>query len=340
MKKIIATILMLSMVLSVTACSPSNESNQTASSGAQTTSEVGAQDVDWPKRGIELIVPLSAGGDTDFYARTYARYLEKVLGTTVTVINVEGAGGTIGAQQVATGSNDGNTILFYHTGNMFTNKLLGTTELDNNDFEIAAVAVLDDTNILVASKESGIVDGEDFLAKVRAEPNKYNIATTISGFSYFVCCKAEKAGDFQLNPVDVGSASAMIPSILGNQTELAANSYGLFKQYIESGDVIPLMVFSEERNPNFPDVPTAKEFGMEDSVVERAYFFAFPKGTDEAIVKKLSDAVETVQTDKDFASDLRNAYMVEPFFKNNVVSQEYLNGIWDDMAMYEAELKN
>lgn len=340
MKKQISLTLMASMMtLTLAACAPAASTTTTgAAAGAGTSAASQAAKV-WPASGIELVVPLKAGGDTDFYARTYAKYLEKELGQTVTVINVEGAGGTVGAQQVASAKPDGNTVLFYHTGNMYTNKLTGTTELDHNSFDVAAAAVLDDTNVLVAGKDSGFTDGKDFLAKAKANPNKYNVATTISGFSYFVTKKAENVGGFKLNPVDVGSASAMVPSILGGQTELAMNSYGVFKQYIENKDVIPLMVFAAERNPNFKDVPTAKELGV-DAVAARTYFFAFPKGTDPAYVKELSNAVGKIQTNPEYAKEISTAYMVQPFYVAFDKVKAYLDGVWTDMEKYKDQLNN
>jgi len=293
----------------------------------------------WPGRSIEVIVPFRPGGDTDFYARTYAKYLEKELGTTITIINVEGAGGTVGAQQLASARPDGNRMLFYHTGNLYTNKLLGVSDLDQNSFDIACVAVLDDTNVLVANKAAGFADARDFLAKAKAEPEKYSVATTISGFSYFTVLKMQAAGNFTLNPVDFGGAAAMIPAVVGNKMPLAANSYGVFKQYIDNGDLIALMVCSEKRNPSFPNVPTVGELGLKDAHAARAYFFGFPKGTSPQILKKLSDAVGAVQKDPAYIEDIKKAYCVEPFYRDVSVAKKYMDEIWNDMAKYKDMLQ-
>lgn len=295
---------------------------------------------EWPKRPIELIVPLKAGGDTDFYARTYAKYLGKELNTTITIINVDGAGGTVGAQQVISSRPDGYKMLFYHTGNLYTNKLLGATEIDQNSFDLSCVGVLDNTNVLVASKGSELADGVDILAKLKANPGKYSVATTISGFSYFTVCKLAAAGEFELNPVDFGGAAAMVPAVLGNQVDLAANSYGVFKQYILNKDIVPLMVCSDTRNPNFPDVPTVVELGMPEATSARAYFFAFPKGTDPAIVQKFSDAVKAVQANPEYAKEIKNAYCVEPFFVGKDDIKKYMDDMWEDMVKYEKVLTN
>ncbi|GHV53826.1 ABC transporter substrate-binding protein [Deltaproteobacteria bacterium] len=297
-----------------------------------------AAGADWPRRPVEVIAPFRAGGDTDYYARIYAKYLEKELSATFTVINVEGAGGVVGCQQVAVARPDGNKVLFMNTGAMYANKLVGTSDLDHNSYDVSAIGILDNTNVVVTGKNAGFADGKDFVAKAKAEPGKYGVATTIPGFSFFTVCKLQAAGQFTLNPVDYGGAAAMTAAIVGNQIPLAVNSYGVFKQYIDNGDIIPLMVMSEKRNPSFPHVPTVGELGFAGAAAERAYFFAFPKGTDPKILTKLSDAVGAIQKNPDFAADIKKAYSVEPFYRDTANSKQYLDGIWTDMAKYKDAL--
>jgi tripartite-type tricarboxylate transporter receptor subunit TctC len=294
-----------------------------------------AADSKWPSRPIELIVPFRPGGDTDFYARTYAKYLEKELGTTVTVINIEGAGGNIGLQQLAASRPDGYKVALGQDGNLFTSKLMGTTDLDHNSFEIAAIGVRDDTAVLVTNKNSGFANAQDVLTKVRAEPGKYSVGATLSAFSFFVVCKLEAAGKFRLNPVDYGGAAAMIPAVMGNKIPLVVNSYGVFKQYIDKGDLIALMASGEKRNPSFSNVPTVGELGMKDAVAARGYFFAFPKGTDKAIVKKLSDAVGAIQKNIEYAADIKKMYCVEPFYRDMTTAKKYMDDVWNDMVKYK-----
>lgn len=344
MKKIVSFLLAALLVgttagcaSSSTASSSSAAAQSTASAAESGSASAQGSTTDWPKRAIQLIVPLAAGGDTDFYGRTYAKYLQQELGQPVTVVNVTGAGGTVGAEQVKNSKPDGYTVLFYHTGNLYTNNLLGTTDLSDKDFEIAAVGVLDDTNVLVAGKQTGIKDGKDFLEKVKT--NKYNIATTMAGFSYYTVCKLEKSGGFKVNAVDVGGAAAMIPSVLGSQTQLAMNSYGVFQQYIKSGDVIPLMTMGTKRNPNFQDIPTAEELGVKDATAERAYFFAFPKNTPTEIVKKLSDAVGAVQNNSEYVAAIKKQYCVEPFYKSCDEASDYMQTIWKEMEPFKDVLK-
>ena len=297
----------------------------------------GADAGQWPARGISLIVPFKAGGDTDYYARLYAQYLEKELGVTVTVVNTEGAGGSVGAESVASADPDGYTILFYHTGNLYANKMMGVSDLDQNSFEISCIGVIDDTNTLVARKSLVLETAEDFIAAAKADPGKYSCAVTISGFSNFTRCLLEDAADISLNAVDKGGASDMVPALLGDQLDTGINSYGVFKQYVNDGSIVPLLTYGEKRSEYFPDVPTAKELGYDISAA-RAYFFAFPKGTDSAICQKLSDAVANIQNNEDYCKAVSETYCVTPQFVPYSEVMAKMDSIWDTMEPYTASL--
>ncbi len=226
-------------------------------------------------------------------------------------------------------------MLFTNTGAMFAVKMTGVSDLDHNSYALSCIGILDDTNVLVAGKNAGFKDGKDFLAKAKAEPGKYSVAATVPGFSYFTICKLQAVGNFTINPADFGGAAAMTSALVGDQVPLAVNSYGVFKQYVENGDVLPLMVCSDKRNPNFPNVPTVGELGMPDGLAVRAYFFAFPKKTDDAILKKLSDAVAAIQKNPDFIADINKAYCVQPFYRDTTSAKQYLDDLWNDMAKYK-----
>jgi len=297
-----------------------------------------AEEVNWPTRPVTIIVPLLAGGDTDFYARTYAPLLAEKLGQPFNVVNVDGAAGTVGSTQVHMSNPDGYTVLFFHTGTMFTNILTETTELNHHDFAMSNVAIYCDATILVASAQSGITDAADFLERAHANPRSINVATTIPAFSFFALRMMEIAGGFEVNAVDVGGAGAMVASLLGGHTEMAVAPYAIFRQYIETGEMVPIMVSSETRNPNFPDVPTVEEMGLTGASIGRAYFFAFPPGTDEGILRRLSDTVGEIQQDPVFAQAIRESFDIEPFFLPMEEALPFMDRIWDDMAQHADQL--
>ncbi|MGD9640564.1 MAG: tripartite tricarboxylate transporter substrate binding protein [Synergistaceae bacterium] len=289
---------------------------------------------EWPERPITMVVPFNPGGDTDFMGRTYSKFLQEELGQPVVVVNMAGAGGTAGAQHVADSKNDGYTLLCYHTGNLYPNKMRGVSKLDHNSFAIACLPGVDDTNVLVAGKDAGFKDAKDFLKKAKAAGSKkISAAVTASGYSCYVLANMEIGGGFSTNIVDCGGAADSIPMILGNHTQLGVSTYGVYKQYIDNGSMIALIAAGAKRNKNFPNVPTVKELGFKNSIVDRYYFMAFPKGTDPKIVNKLSDAVAKIQKKPEYANALK-AYYFAPYFVPSTKATAVLENVWKQMEPF------
>ena len=127
MKKLVALFLALAMTLALVACGQ-KETNEPQDNPKQNDTEQ-AQTTDWPKKSIQFVVPYNAGGDTDYYARATAKYLEKVLGQSIVVVNTAGASGTTGALSVLDQDADGYCFLFGHQSVLF-NQAAGTVPFD------------------------------------------------------------------------------------------------------------------------------------------------------------------------------------------------------------------
>lgn len=291
----------------------------------------GRAETNWPTRPVTIIVPFPAGGDTDFYARTYAGFLQELLGQTFEVINVPGEAGTYGATQVSNATPDGYTVLFYHTGNLFANVIAGATTLNYSDFAISNIANFDDSFTLIASTELGITDAADFLQRARANPGRYRVAATVPGFTFFCLRSMEIAGGFSVTPVNVAGAGVMQQAILDGEADMAVGPHALFRAGIASGDLVPLMVSSERRNPNFRYVATVEDMGLTGAAIGSAYFFAFPPGTDDAILRRLSDTVAQIQFNDAYISAIQNAFDARPFFLPTDAVHGFLMEVWEQL---------
>jgi tripartite-type tricarboxylate transporter receptor subunit TctC len=273
------------------------------------------------------------------YARIFAPRLAEELGQPVYVMNMDGQSGTAGANAVRTTSPDGYTILFYHTGNLFTNILTGETEINYGDFEIACIAMHCYANVLVVRSGLGIYTAEEFLAYIRANPGSLRVATTITGFSFKLLRLAELAGNFQTTPVHVGGGSMMAPSILAGHTEIGYNNIAIFMEYIESGEMLPLWIAAAERNPLLPDVPTMAEVGIYGGFMGRSYFFALPLRTDEVILQRLSGAVQNITKDLGFRQQILDTVGLPPFFVPYAEASDYLSEMWSQLAGLEEYMR-
>ena len=265
----------------------------------------------WPTRPIQLIVPFAAGGDTDFNARVYSQYMTDELGVSLPVINATGAGGSIGARQVKNAKPDGYTVLFFHSA-MFVNEASGLIDFSFRDFEFGAIVAREAGNLIVVKADAKWQTLEDLVKDSQANPDKINITGNIGATTYLIAKLLNKAGA-ELNIIDMGGSSERLRAIMGGHIEVSQNPLGQIKAYVEQGDIRPLAALTDERMPQFPDVPTTKEAGY-DATFQYDYFFLFPKGTPREIVDRFVDAAERVSKNPAYIKDIADKYYQQPFF--------------------------
>lgn len=326
-KKRIAILLVLTLIMALTvACNNKQNGSETPSTSGETTNT----ESNWPNGPVEIVVPFNAGGDTDFHARTYAKYLEPILGKPVVVINVAGANGSAGSIEVKDAKPDGQKALFFHDS-MLMNKIVGVTDFAHEEYDVAAAGIVDNSYILAVNSKSPYDNLDDLIKDAKENPEEIIYASSVGGYTYYVGKMIEDVGGVKLNIVDAGGGADRNAALLANKITTNVNPYGVMKPYIDSGDFKVLAVFSEERSELFPDVPTAKEQGF-DVVAQRSYFLSFPKGTDPEILEKMSSAMEEVSKMPEYKKDVETAYAVEPAFLNTQDINKYL-----DDAMKEFE---
>ena len=105
---------------------------------------------DFPKKPIQIIVPLKAGGDTDYNTRVLAKYLQKYLGKPVVVTNVDGGATMIGMQQVLSSKPDGYTMVINGL-DLYIPSLMGTTDITLDSFKTVGIPLFDNCTVLVLS---------------------------------------------------------------------------------------------------------------------------------------------------------------------------------------------
>ena len=332
MVKYVKRILVIGVVLGFLAgCGERGESSQEPNADGLAVSDSMVSDTNWPTRPVTIVVPFPAGGDTDFYARTYARFLQESLGQPFEVVNIVGDGGSYGATHVKNSAPDGYTLLLFHTGQLFSNLITGASTLNHNDFAIACIANFDDATTLIAGEHMDITSASDFLQQARQNPGEFRVAVILNGFTHFVLQGMELAGNFSVTPVGVTGAGVMSQAIMDGEADFAVGIHALFRDGIERGDFVPLMVNSERRNPGFRYVATVGDMGLGSAAMGSAYFFAFPPQTDEAILHRLSDTVAQIQFNEAYISAIQNAFDARPFFLPTPAVDGFLQEMWNTM---------
>ncbi|WP_313116957.1 tripartite tricarboxylate transporter substrate binding protein [Ectopseudomonas guguanensis] len=296
-----------------------------------------ADDVKWPTRPVQVVVIANPGGDTDFNARMMAKYFNEITGKTMVVTNVAGGGGTLAAEQVKGAAADGNTILFTHPGQLIVNEVAGLTEDSFEVFDIACIAGVDKSTVFVASKQSGVTSMQDLVDKSKANPGSITYGTEMGSFSHIQGLMLEKLSGAKLKMVDGGTVSDRVVGMLGGRLDMGAITYGSVQDYVQGGQMVALGQPNDERNAMLGDVPTLKEQGL-DITMDKPYVVAFPKGTDPAIVKKMSDIMQQITEKPAYAEDLKKFKQPVAFYGTEEAKQ-ILAKTRDDFMQFKDELR-
>ncbi|OIN93624.1 MAG: protein TctC [Comamonadaceae bacterium CG1_02_60_18] len=294
-----------------------------------------AHAADWPTRPVQVIVPAGAGGDTDFNARTMARFFEKVTGKPMVVTNVKGGSGTIGMSQVENATPDGNTLFFAHTGIVIVNEVSGMIDRKfDSKLDIACIPAVDKGMVLISGKKSGFKSVSQVLEKAKAAPNTVIYGTEMGGYSHLQGLIFQKKSGIQMKFVDVGSASDKITSLLGGRIDLASISYGPVQDYAKTGDMAMVAQYNDVANPLLGSIKTFKDQGMSLDM-GKPYIIAFPKGTSPVIIKKMADVMQQITKDPAYAKALEDGFKQPVSFYHTKEANDVLNRVRTDFLQYK-----
>ncbi|WP_051966031.1 tripartite tricarboxylate transporter substrate binding protein [Thermanaerosceptrum fracticalcis] len=253
----------------------------------------------YPEKPITLIVPYDAGGGTDLVARTVAGLAEKHLGQPILVVNKVGATGAVGLAEAHKAKPDGYTFLF-HTSTMFALKPYGLSDIAGTDME-PVMEIVHDPLLLVTPAAQKYKTLEDVIQAAKKNPGKINLGSGgVGGVNYNGIMLFEKQAGIKFNVVPITSGGAeQMARLVGNKLELGTMYYPEIAEQVKAGQIRVIAAMSDERLPQFPDVPTFKELGYDVSIASSRMVFA-PKGTPEACIKAMEEALVKATEDPKF----------------------------------------
>jgi tripartite-type tricarboxylate transporter receptor subunit TctC len=257
-----------------------------------------AQAQTYPTHNITVIVPFPAGGPSDVVARIVAENMGHTLGQTLLIENVGGAGGTIGSGRVAAAAPDGYTLLAGSMGSHVAAPVLTPNiKYDSARDFIPIGPTAHSPAVIVARKDFPAKDLREFVADVKEKGNGFKQAHGgIGSSSHMACLLFNTEVGARPTPVAYrGSNPAMNDLIGGHVDYLCEQSVSVAGQ-VKSGVVKAYVVSADKRLAALPDVPTAKELGVNYLMSIWAGIFA-PKGTPAPIVAKLAEALDKALDD-------------------------------------------
>ncbi len=277
----------------------------------------------YPTKPINLIIPLGPGGGHDLTARAITPMAQKYLGQPIIIQHKPGGGGAIGSMQVAKAAPDGYTLLFGGIGPSCALPAIEKGRSAGPD-DIAGVCLVAGYSSIVVSKPGApFKDLKGMVAYAKANPGKLLVATSGPWGSTDVAHKKiiRATGiTVKLVPYD-GGGPALI-AVIGGHADVTNVTPFSGAPHIKAGKLVPIGVMSGDRHPEYPDVPTTRELGI------NAYHFPWisvnaPKGTPPAIIKKLSAAFKNMINDPQTIEICKKAG-VETLYKDT----EEFNKMW------------
>ena len=323
MKKMFAIALALALSCSMLAACGGTSAPSTTTPAASTPAG-STQTTDWPTGTVTVTLPYSAGGDTDTYCRALFQRVGEKLGQTFVVTNLTGGSGVVAAKDVMAKKPDGYSILFTHTGAALVQEATNTVDFSyTNDFANCCTVAIDRTYALVALTKDGEYGKysygwenlKDMLDYAKANPGKVRYSTVFGSTTQYVGQMLEKDAGVQFDNIDVGtSAGDRMAALMGGQVDIVAINYMNVKDYIDNGDLVCLGIMADSRVAGI-DFSTFVEQGYPNVVSAKKYEVKFPKGTDQAIIDKLSAVCKEVVEDPAFIETLAS-YFAEPLYRD------------------------
>ncbi|MFN3605887.1 MAG: Bug family tripartite tricarboxylate transporter substrate binding protein, partial [Cypionkella sp.] len=236
---------------------------------------------DYPHDTVTLVTHSSAGGGTDVFLRGMVGFLGKAMGANFVVENVTGGSGANAMAKLATSPADGS--IFYGTTPTYINtSLLSNPEYDFTDME-GIVNVFMDPQIVFVKTDSPFQSLTDLIEAAKADPTAVPFGVTTPGSLDRQVMEQFKSITGVTSPVITHDGGGeLLISVLNGTVAVAIGEVQELTAQIEAGEIRLLAAYTEERLPNFPDVATAKEQGI-DIVVNKFRGLAGPRGVPQDV---------------------------------------------------------
>ena len=315
MKKILVSVLLLSMVVS-----------GLFANGQQEVAK-------FPNKPITIICPWSAGGGTDRTARFLAEQLSLELEVPVQVVNQTGGAGAVGHNAAAKAAPDGYTI-----GNLTfevnTLKYLGYSDLTPADFR-PLIQFNEDSSAVTVSVDSPYNTVKELLDAIVSKPAGTFIFSGSGIGTVWDLSRIAMLNTYGIDPnrvkyVPSQGAAPAITELLGKHVDVITCSYPEVASQVEGGKLKTLAIMADKRNPQFSTIPTLKEQGIDWSYGTWRGF-AVPVGTPDAVVATLESALQKI-----VASDVYIKFMNDAGFgikvRNGEDFAQFMQEQFDDLA--------
>ena len=258
-----------------------------------------AADAVYPSRPIRLIVPFGAGGSTDMVARLLAEKMGPILGQAVVIENKGGAGGSIGASEIAKSAPDGYTIGMATVSTHGANPAIMTKlPYDARKDFTPITNVMSVPSVFVVHPSVPAKTMKEFIALAKAHPGKYTFASPGTGsLGHANIENFMNLAGIELLHIPYKGAGQALTDALGGQVNAMTDNLPSSLSNIQAGKLRPLAVLAFKRSEVLPDVPTYTELGYAQMGDGGWFGLVAPAGTPKAVIAKLNAAAHKAMQD-------------------------------------------
>lgn len=311
LKKTLSLLVAAAMTLAVaTGCSSGNSGSSTSGSG----SGGGAAD-GWPNKTINIYMTHAAGGDTDYMGRQLAIQLEKELGVSVVVTNVDGSNGATCMQQYKDGDTDGYTFIASNTAALLGNYATKMVDFTYDAFEPVAIYGIQSGENIVVPADSPYETLDDLIKATQENPGQIKFGISTGGGVYIMASVMTNIGGAEFNIIDAGDGATRLTALLGGEIDATSLPYSTAADYIENGQLKSLCTVLSQPPTLLPDQASASTT-IPELVMDTEYVLLAPKGTPAEIVEAMNAAVLKVTATDEWKQIVNDYCFQDPYVLN------------------------
>jgi tripartite-type tricarboxylate transporter receptor subunit TctC len=254
------------------------------------TGSAGAQS--FPDHPLTMIIPFAAGGPTDVLGRVMAARMGEILGQNVVVENVGGAGGMTGAKKVVDARPDGYTFLLGTVGTQAQGQTLYKHPLYNTVTDFTPIGLIAEVPIvLLVRKDLPANNLKEFVAYAKAHETKMQFGSAGAGSAtHLGCVVLNTAMGTNITHVPYKGTGPAMQDLVAGRIDFLCEIITTAKPQVDGGNVRALAIMTAARSAVLPNLPTTREQGLDVQAYTWNALYA-PKGTPDAVIKKLNDAM-------------------------------------------------
>lgn len=304
MKKSISVLIVLLLFTVIVACSANDDATTNPKESTSEQTDKADKDITYPDKPIEMIVGFGAGGATDLVARIVATNMEKYIGQSVNIINLEGGAGVKGMTELFNAKPDGYTIATTPNSTI-TIQPHRDAIYEHDDF-IPVIQVTDTDFSLVVAKDAPYNTFEEWVDWVKENPGKFEYGTPgAGGITHLTLESVANELNLDIKNIPYDSGTEAITQMIGGHIDGGLLQVTEVEPHFKSGDAKVLFISGDEKNDHFPDVPSLADLGLETRSSAKN-IVTVPKDTPNEIVKILHDSIKQALEDEELIEQLEN----------------------------------